>query len=214
MKNLPSSALRSASLIALMCTGCANTGQDSQSASVKAAATPTSTPTPKPTSKPKSKKKGQIMTNRVPKQIPINHDDYQAKHIGKLGDGRQFFLTTPFVPAIGNNPGRAFLVLYLFDKKGKLLEARIEDLGVRQNSILPGNVDESHAADLLESWLAKLDIDSFCDIKVAPFQTERFGIEFGLIPRPPEDKDDPWTVELQPGDYMAFYPPWDGDYDT
>jgi hypothetical protein len=32
---------------------------------------------------------------------------------------------------------------------------------------------------------------------------------------PPEDEDDEWAVEMQPGNYMAFYEPWDsGDYDT
>ena len=154
------------------------------------------------------------MAKGVPRLIPINHDDYHAKHIGKTADGRQFFLTTPFVPAIGGNPGREFLALYLFDAKGELLEAQIEDLGVRQNPILPGNVDEDHAASLLESWLSELGKVSFCNIKVAPFRLERFGIEFGLIPREPVDEDDHWWVTVEPGDYMAFYPPWDGDYDT
>ena len=37
----------------------------------------------------------------IPDTFPIIHDDYHARHIGTLADGRQFFLTTPFVPAIG-----------------------------------------------------------------------------------------------------------------
>jgi len=52
-------------------------------------------------------------------------------------------------------------------------------------------------------------------IEVAPFAVERFGTAFGLIPREPEDEDDPWAVELQPGHDMAFFEPWDsGDDDT
>ena len=39
------------------------------------------------------------MAKKPPKLFPINHDDYHAKHIGTTADGRQFFLTTPFVPA-------------------------------------------------------------------------------------------------------------------
>jgi hypothetical protein len=36
-----------------------------------------------------------------------------------------------------------------------------------------------------------------------------------LVPREPEDEDDPCVVEVQPGNYMAFFEPWDsGDYDT
>jgi hypothetical protein len=42
-----------------------------------------------------------------------------------------------------------------------------------------------------------------------------FGIEFGLIPRPPEDPGEDWRVTVEPGDYMCFWPPWtSGDYDT
>jgi hypothetical protein len=44
---------------------------------------------------------------------------------------------------------------------------------------------------------------------------ERFGTTFGLVLRQPEDEDDPWAVEVMPGNYMAFFEPWDsGDYDT
>jgi hypothetical protein len=29
-----------------------------------------------------------------------------------------------------------------------------------------------------------------------------------------EEDGDEWCVEFHPGNFMAFYPPWDGDYDT
>jgi hypothetical protein len=33
--------------------------------------------------------------------------------------------------------------------------------------------------------------------------------------RLPEEEDDTWAVEAQPGNYMCFFYPWDsGDYDT
>jgi hypothetical protein len=36
-----------------------------------------------------------------------------------------------------------------------------------------------------------------------------------LIVREPEDEDDVFAVELLPGNYMAFFEPWDsGEYDT
>ena len=51
--------------------------------------------------------------------------------------------------------------------------------------------------------------------EVQPFEVKRFDTAFGLIPRPPEEDDDEWAVEMQPGNYMAFFEPWDsGDYDT
>lgn len=158
------------------------------------------------------------MFENAPELLWITHDDYHAKHIGSTPDNRQFFLTTPFVPAIGEDPGREFIAVYFFDAKGKFLEAKIDDLGVRQQreGAPPGNeqVDPDAARALIETRLAELGEVKFGDIKVAPFRLERFGVEFGLILRAPEEEDDHWWVELQPGNYMAFYPPWDGDYDT
>ncbi|WP_430334197.1 hypothetical protein [Rhodococcus sp. ACT016] len=59
---------------------------------------------------------------------------------------------------------------------------------------------------------------SFRDITVAPFSVTAHGCEFGLILNGPDSEDDHewyWNVTVEPGDYMAFYAPWDdGDYDT
>jgi hypothetical protein len=55
----------------------------------------------------------------------------------------------------------------------------------------------------------------FSRIEVAPFVVHRFGTEFGLVAREPDDEEDAWAVEMQPGNYMAFFEPWDsGEYDT
>jgi hypothetical protein len=126
-----------------------------------------------------------------------------------LPDGRQFFLTTPFVPASGSEPGREFVAVFLFDKRGRFLEARIDDLGTR------AELDEARARSTFEQRLAELGPVEYGRIEVQPFQVERFDTSFGLIPRPPEEEDDEWAVEMQPGNYMAFFEPWDsGDYDT
>ena len=144
-----------------------------------------------------------------PDLIAIEHDDYHAKHIGRLPNGRQFFLTTPFVPAIGGTTGREFVALFLFDKHGRFLEARIDDLGTR------ADLNQQRASSIYEQRLAELGKAEFCRIEVRPFEVEKFGTTFGLVPRPPEDDDDVWAIELQPGNYMAFFEPWDsGDYDT
>jgi hypothetical protein len=144
----------------------------------------------------------------IPSRIPIAHDDHHASRIGRLDDGRQFFVTTPFVPALGSHPGREFVAAYLFDAAGVLLEARIDDLGVR------AAVDEDAARAVLDKRIAELGELSYEDIEVQPFSLERYGTTFGLIPRPPDDDDDQWVVEMQPGNYMAFFEPWEGDYDT
>jgi hypothetical protein len=156
------------------------------------------------------------MDNQLPIHIPISHDDYHAKHIGHTSDNRQFFLTNPFVWKLGNEPGREFLALYIFDAGGNLLEAKIEDLGVRKSQASPpGNkLDLDVENPIIQTRLSELGSLTFGDIAIKPFKLERFGVEFGLIPQAPEEEDEDWTVNIEPGDYMAFYPPWDGDYDT
>lgn len=149
------------------------------------------------------------MAKRPPKRIAIDHDDYLAEYVGRTRDGRQFFLTTPFEPARDGKEGREFLALFLFDAKGKFLEAKIDDLGPR------ATLDHEKRVALRDQRLGELDGLSFERIEIAPFSIDRFGFTFGLIPREPEDDDDTWAVELQPGNFMAFFPPWDsGIYDT
>ena len=151
-----------------------------------------------------------MKSSDVPARIPIAHDDHHAGRIGRLDDGRQFFVTTPFVPALGSDPGREFVAVYLFDAAGALIEARLDDLGARSE------VDEAAAHALLEKRVVELGALSYEDIEVQPFSVQRFGTTFGLIPQPPDDDDDDgqWSVEMHPGNYMAFFEPWEGDYDT
>jgi hypothetical protein len=144
------------------------------------------------------------MSPSPPENIALDPDEYHAEFVGHTTDGRQFFLTTPFEP-----DGREFIALYLFDSAGKLIEARIEDLGPR------ATLDHERRRGLRDEWLRGLGPVERDRIEVAPFAVEWFGLEFGLVPRAPEEADDPWTVEVQPGNYMAFFEPWDsGVYDT
>jgi hypothetical protein len=149
------------------------------------------------------------MADGPPEIIAINKDEYQAKHVGRTSDGRQFILTTPFEPALAGRSGSEFVALYLFDAKGKLLEARIEDFGPR------ATLDRQKRRELYERWLHELGSVTLDRIEVAPFAIERFATTFGLVARAPEEEGDVWAVEMEPGNYMAFFEPWDsGDYDT
>lgn len=149
------------------------------------------------------------MTISPPSIIAINHDDYHARHIGRTSDGRQFFLTTPFAPAHEGYDGAEFVALYLFDAEGNLLDARIDNLGPR------AALDYDTSNQIYDQRLAELGRVTFGRIEIKPFSVERFGLQFGLIPLKPRKGEDEWTVVLLPGDYMAFYEPWDsGDYDT
>jgi hypothetical protein len=148
------------------------------------------------------------MDDDRPELIAIEHDDYAAKYVGRTEEGRQFILTTPFEPAI-KGPGAEFLALYLFDDAGTLLDAKIENLGPR------ATMDEDRRVKLRDQWLSELGEVSYERVEVAPFSVTKFGTAFGLIVREPVDEEDVLAVEMQPGNYMAFFEPWDsGDYDT
>ena len=142
-----------------------------------------------------------------PSKIRIAHDDHHASHVGRTVTGDQFFATSPFVPAM-KGLGREFVAVYLFHSDGRFKEAVIDDLGTR------AAMDTDAAKQLFECRVGELGRIEFCDIEVAPFKIDRYGVEFGLIPRPPEEEGDDWWVILEPGDYMAFTEPFDGDYDT
>jgi hypothetical protein len=149
------------------------------------------------------------MSIKLPELIAIDHDDYHAEFVGKTADGKQFFLTTPFDAATPTKPGNEFVALFLFDKNGNLIEALIDEFGPRNN------MDTDARDALCQKRLDDLGDIEFDRIEIAPFSIEKFGITFGLIPNEPEDEDDELSISLEPGDYMAFYAPWDsGDYLT
>jgi hypothetical protein len=149
------------------------------------------------------------MSDGRPEKIAIEHDDYHAKHVGWTVDARQFILTTPFEAAMGGKPGGEFIALYIFDTDGKLLEAKIDELGPR------ATMDKKKARKLYDQRLKELGEVRLSRIEVAPFSVKRFGTEFGLVVRVPEDEEDEWAVEMPPGNCMAFFEPWDsGEYDT
>lgn len=148
------------------------------------------------------------MSKPCPKLIKINHDFYAAKFIGRTADKRQFFLTNPFVPARKSDPGCEFIALYIFDSSGNFIEAKIDDLGTREK------LDENYARSLMKIRLNELGKVWFGNIKIAPFSVKKFGVVFGLIPQHTNEADQNWIVTAEPGNYMCFYPPWNGDYDT
>ena len=144
------------------------------------------------------------MAKLSPKTVVLNHDDYHAEYVGKTADGRQFFLTIPFVPG-----RREFLALYVFNKAGALISATVDDLGPRSR------LDHDARCARRDELLASLGKIKYGRIKVAPFKIEIFGVGFGLIPQPPEEPGEDWSVIVEPGNYMCFWPPWtSGDYDT
>ncbi len=78
-----------------------------------------------------------------------------------------------------------------------------------------GSFSEQDRKEKYFSRLSELGDIEYCPIDVKPFSVEKYGVELGLITREPEDEEDVWAAELLPGNYMAFFEPWDsGEYDT
>lgn len=97
----------------------------------------------------------------------------------------------------------------MFDAEGNLLDAQIDNLGPIDL------INDDEYWPLYEQRLLDLGDVSFERIEVAPFSIERFGTTFGLVLRVTEDDDEVWAVEVLPGNYMAFFEPWDdGEYYT
>lgn len=137
----------------------------------------------------------------APELIYIEHDDYQARYIGRTANGSQFFFPPIFVPG-----GDEFIVLFIFNESGDLIESKIENLGPRST------FDVEHARKVRAEWLAELGPVEFQDIQIKPFAVEHNGEMMGMIPTKYPDY---WVVEVLPGNVMAFSAPWDsGVYDT
>ncbi|MBU2713184.1 hypothetical protein [Zooshikella harenae] len=149
------------------------------------------------------------MQSIKPEKIAIDYDNYHAEHIGITSDGLQFFLTTPFEPAFPNTEGCEYIALFKFDLEGNLVDSTIDTLGPR------GSYDDDFRKEKYLSRLDELGEVKFQRIEVKPFSIEHNGVKMGLIVREPEEEDDVWAVEMLPGNYMAFFEPWDsGEYDT
>jgi hypothetical protein len=142
----------------------------------------------------------------LPALIAIENDDHHAELVGKLPDGRQFFITNPFTT---EGDGNEFLALYIFDEKGGLVEAWIDEFGPRDK------VDLMARERACERRLSDLGEVTFGRIEIAPFAFERFGTTFGLLPNEFLDGESELTIKMMPGEYMTFRAPWDsGEYDV
>jgi hypothetical protein len=142
----------------------------------------------------------------------------RGRYVGTTADGRRFFITTPFRWRTFEDEfaGRDFVALYLWGADGEFQEARFEQVATRDEaSSLPGNTLPAEAYEAgFRRMLDRLGPVTYGDVEVAPFVFDLGSVEFGLVSHPPEDDGDEWSVTAMPGNYMCFYPPWDGTYDT
>ena len=141
-----------------------------------------------------------------PEKIRLIPDQLRISNVGRLGNGRLFFVDAQVDP-LGGNLTNDYACTFLFDTDGRLVEHWIEFVGERNA------YPELNLVAAIDRHLAALNDPVITDIRVRPFRVESEGAVFGLIPRRTRDGD--WRVEFMPGDTLSFYPPWDaGGYDT
>ena len=146
----------------------------------------------------------------IPEIIPILRiEDYHTHYIGHLADGRQFFGYETFVLPKDASGGdwasrrQEYAVLYLFDQHGTHLATDFWYGGTSAEPRSPGTTQR------LEEMIEALGPYEFGDIKVRPFLTMIDNVEFGLVPDLESE-----CISLEPSSTIAFYAPWEGEYDT
>jgi len=145
------------------------------------------------------------MPGAAPERIRLVPDDWHVEHVGRLVDGRLFWVNAQIDPAGGAT--KDFVCTFVFDESGGLIAHSIELIGTR------GTYPEGSVATEIDRHIATLGEHVVTDIWVRPFSIESNSALFGLIPRQTEDGN--WRVEFMPGNTLSFYAPWEaGGYDT
>jgi hypothetical protein len=144
----------------------------------------------------------------APERITIVPDDYHVPYAGTAEDGRQFFLSDELFDAGTElSPGGSFVGLFLWSADGSFEEVRVSTLKMRS-----GEAARAESKAIVREMLDGLGDYDLEPITVAPFIEEIDGVRFGwrVI-----EFDGVVSVNIEPGDFIAYYEPWDGlGYDT
>jgi len=131
----------------------------------------------------------------LPNKINVNREeDYHTNFIGKYGDNLTF-IGFPFFG--GPSQTRPLAVLHLLDSEGALVSSEIWE---------KEKMYEAEAE--LKNAISNLPDARYCDVETQTFSVELNGLTFGFIPR-----EDGACIVYQPYG-LAFFPPWNGNYDT
>lgn len=153
-----------------------------------------------------------VKPDGAPARITIRPDDHHVPYAGTAGDGRLFFVSDElFGGGSATEPTKQYVALFLWKADGTFDSVEVSEVARRQD--LPP-AQSGHAADAsgLHTYLKELGRYELGPITVAPFAHTVNGVVFGFVP---QEYDGMWSVNIQPGDFIAYYAPWDGwEYDT
>jgi hypothetical protein len=164
---------------------------------------------PSPSADDESDRTERGAVDQVPDRFTIVPDDYHVPYAGTAEDGRKFFLSDElFVPA---EDGAAYVGLFLWKADGSFDEVRVDRVD-RDGSLPPGQAGPTGADDVVRKRLAQLGDYTLEAIQVEPFTQDVDGVTFGWrVTR----YDGTVNINIEPGDFIAYYAPWDGlTYDT
>lgn len=143
----------------------------------------------------------------APTRIRILPDDYHVPVAGVLTDGRQCFVSEELFEG-----DRQFVGAFIWTADGLFDEVRLIG-AARDASLPPGQAGPgADGAVRLDDLVAELGGVQLGPIEVQPFAVRADGVDFGFVPSSFEAE---WSVSVHPGDFIAYYEPWDGEeYDT
>ncbi len=153
----------------------------------------------------------------VPNRIKIKREEeeeYYTHFIGKTEDGKQFMaligatLPQP-CPEDWKNHKKWYAILHTFDAEGRHLETKAVCTGRTADG--EDEVVEK-ARTIRNEMLSALGEVSFEDIEARLFSVEIDGSTFGLVDGS-EPEEGIEKIDFLPND-LAFFEPWDGEYDT
>ncbi|HEX4443205.1 MAG TPA: hypothetical protein VHZ81_06510 [Galbitalea sp.] len=154
-----------------------------------------------------------LFPSGTPVRFTIIPDDYHVPFAGRTGDGKLFFLSNELfgVPASTGEPS-SFIGLFLWNADGSFDQVMYEAVA-RPTRLPSAQAVPGGAEDAFNRWILSLGDYVLEEIQVAPFAVEFDGVTFGFVPN--EIDEDLISVNVEPGDFMAYYEPWDGEeYDT
>jgi hypothetical protein len=144
---------------------------------------------------------------QAPERFTIVPDDYHVPYAGTAEDGRKFFLSEELF-----GPAAAYVGLFLWKADGTFDEVRVDEVA-RPEGLPPGQAGPADAQDLVDAQLAELGDYVLEPIEVEPFIEKVDGVRFGW--KVGRYEDGSYFINIEPGDFIAYYAPWDGvEYDT
>lgn len=147
------------------------------------------------------------MSKQPPERIAVDRGTLRSNAVGRTRHGQQCILTTTFTRASSEAEQRIFQALYLFDEDGRLVEARIDELGTCADP------DRDKGLKVLKQRCNEIYPISHGRIEIRPFALERFGTTFGLVLH--DHGDSGWSAEMVPGNDTVFDERLDsGEYGT